>query len=661
MMAFGSASAQVPPPTQPVAPSPPAATAEPSAPQTETAHALDAADLNSWLDGFMPLALTEADIAGAVVVVVKDGQILTARGFGVSDVATQAPVVPEKTLFRAGSVSKLFTWTAVMQQVEAGKIDLDTDINRYLDFTIPARDGKPITMRNLMTHAGGFEEHAKHLLVPNASDMISLRDYLVAWVPDRIFPPGEVPSYSNYGASLAGYIVQRVSGEELASYIEHHIQTPLGMAHATFRQPLPAALLPDISRGYVVASEPAKPFEFVEPWPAGSLSVTGTDMARFMMAHLNNGTLGGATILKPETAELMHRTALAVTPPLPGMALGFYHEDRNGHVIIGHAGDTDLFHTDLHLFLNDKTGLFVSLNSLGADGAAHTVRTLLFDAFTDRYFPGAKDDKPTLSSANSDASLIAGTYVSSRRNDTSFLHLVYMIGATKVSADPDGTLTLSDQKAPGGALEKWREVAPFVWQKLHGAKRIAAVVKNGKVEAFGIEGAPFELFQPATVAYAGWNLTMIEMALLVLTVTAVVWPISALVRRHYRQSFRLKGASAVLYRLVRIAALADVVLAVGWLVLMSLIEKDVGLLNDPIDPWLRALQVLGVIGIAGGLARACGCRARLEHARPLLVGEALVVDRCRRHRKCRLGHHRPETRHNQPPVLKGPVPCNDGR
>ena len=328
MMAYSSAFAQVPPAAQPVAPTPPVAAAQAGASQPETAHALDSTDVNDWLDGYMPLALTEGDIAGAVVVVVKDGQVLTARGFGVSDVATQAPVVPDKTLFRAGSVSKLFTWTAVMQQVEAGKIDLDADVNRYLDFTIPARDGKPVTMRNLMTHAAGFEEHAKHLLVADASDMTPLRDYLVSWVPDRIFPPGEVPAYSNYGASLAGYIVQRVSGEELASYIEHHILTPLGMTHASFRQPLPAALLPDMSHGYLTASEPAKPFEFVEPWPAGSLSVTGTDMARFMMAHLNDGTLDTATILKPETAELMHRTALAATPPLPGMALGFYHEDR---------------------------------------------------------------------------------------------------------------------------------------------------------------------------------------------------------------------------------------------------------------------------------------------------------------------------------------------
>jgi CubicO group peptidase (beta-lactamase class C family) len=594
LIACGSAFAQVPPPAQPVAPAP-------AAEQTQAGHDLNAADVNGWLDGFMPLALTQGDIAGAVVVVVKDGQVLTQRGFGVSDVATQAPVLPDQTLFRIGSVSKLFTWTAVMQLVEAGKLNLDADINTYLDFNIPPRDGKPISLRNLMTHTGGFEEHAKHLMVPGASDMTSLREYLSSWIPDRIFPPGVVPAYSNYGATLAGYIVQRVSGESFDAYIDGHIYKPLGMTSSSFSQPLPPALALRVSKSYYQATGPANPFEFVQPWPAGSMSTTGVDMAHFMMAHLNDGQFGTAQILQPATAELMHRQAFAATPPLPGMALGFYHEDRNGHDIIGHAGDTSTFHSDLHLFLNDNTGLFVSFNSLGTQGAAHTMRTLLFDSFTDRYFPAPHADKPTLPTAKSHAALIAGTYISSRRSDTSFLHLIYMLGATKVTADADGTLTLSDQKAPGGALEKWRETAPFVWQKLHGVQRIAAVVGNGTVKSFGIEGAPFEIFQPATATYAGWNAILADLAGAILACAAVLWPVTALVRRHYGQRFGLTGLSAIFYRLVRIVAVADIAVAIGWVTLLSLVDKNITLLNDVIDPWLRLLQALGIIGIAGGL------------------------------------------------------------
>ncbi|MGE8263773.1 MAG: serine hydrolase domain-containing protein, partial [Stenotrophomonas sp.] len=106
---------------------------------------LTADDATTWLDGFMPYAIARGDIAGAVVTVVKDGKILVRRGYGVSDVAKQTPVDPDRTLFRMASVSKLMTWTAVMQLVEAGKLDLDADINQYLDFKVPER-GLPITL-----------------------------------------------------------------------------------------------------------------------------------------------------------------------------------------------------------------------------------------------------------------------------------------------------------------------------------------------------------------------------------------------------------------------------------------------------------------------------------------------------------------------------------
>ncbi len=235
---------------------------------------LTADDLNAWLDGYMPYALHTGDIAGAVVAVVKDGQIVTERGFGYSDLEKRAPVDPKLTLFRPGSVSKLFTWTAVMQQVEQGKIDLDADVNQYLDFKIPARDGKPVTMRQLMQHVAGFEEQAKGIMSDDPKSP-GFEALLKQWVPERVFAPGTTPAYSNYGASLAGYIVQRVSGESFDDYLDKHIFAPLDMKYSTFRQPLPANLVPLMSQCYSLASEPAKQFEIVGPAPAGSLSSPG--------------------------------------------------------------------------------------------------------------------------------------------------------------------------------------------------------------------------------------------------------------------------------------------------------------------------------------------------------------------------------------------------
>ncbi|MGH7012121.1 MAG: serine hydrolase domain-containing protein, partial [Caulobacteraceae bacterium] len=215
-----------------------------------TSHPLTVEDVNAWLDGFRPYALKSGNIAGAVVVVVKDGQVLTEKGYGFSDVKTRTPVIPDQTLFRPGSISKLFTWTAVMQLVQEGKINLDTDVNAYLDFRIPPRFGKPITMRDLMTHTPGFEDVYQDQGVSKPAYLTSLGAYLKAHVPERIYPPGEVPAYSNYGAVLAGYIVARLSGEPFDEYIQRHIFAPLDMAHSTFAQPLPAAMRPFMSQGY---------------------------------------------------------------------------------------------------------------------------------------------------------------------------------------------------------------------------------------------------------------------------------------------------------------------------------------------------------------------------------------------------------------------------
>ncbi len=287
--------------------------------------------------GSMPYGLESGGISGAVVVVVKDGKVLTQRGFGKADVKTGKPVDPAGTLFRPGSVSKLFTWTAVMQQVQAGKLDLDKDVNTYLDFRIPPAFGKPITLRNLMTHTSGFEETAKFLITSDPAAVKPLGEVLKRWVPHRIYAPGSTASYSNYGASLAGYLVERASGEKFDDYVQRHILTPLGMRHSSFAQPLPAALVPGMAQGYEIASGEPQKFEIIPMSPAGALSATGADMAQFMIAHLAQG----GPLLNPQTAALMHATANTPIPGLPGMALGFYHEDSNGLNIVGHGGDTN--------------------------------------------------------------------------------------------------------------------------------------------------------------------------------------------------------------------------------------------------------------------------------------------------------------------------------
>ena len=380
----------IPTPISPQAPrSSTAAIAPAKIPMPAGVHPLTAGDIDAWLDGYMPYALHSGDIAGAVVAVVKDGRLLSARGYGYADIAKKRPVDPYRTLFRPGSVSKLFTWTAVMQQVEAGKLDLDADVNRYLDFRIPDYRGKPITLRQILTHTAGFEEQAKYLISDDPKRVMPLDQFVKHWTPRRIYAPGTTPAYSNWATTLAGYVVQRVSGMPFDDYVEQRIFAPLGMRYSTFRQPVPRPLAGLVASGYPRASQPVKPFENVGPFPAGSLSASGADMARFMIAHLQQGR----GLMKPETAAMMHNSPLgrvdpaSLVPPLNRMELGFFETNANGHEVIGHLGDLSNFHTSLHLFMNDGVGLYMSFNSGGKEGAAHTVRTALFYDFADRYFP----------------------------------------------------------------------------------------------------------------------------------------------------------------------------------------------------------------------------------------------------------------------------------
>lgn len=420
---------------------------------TGPAPEMTAADVGAFLDGALPAQLAREDIAGAVVAVVKDGGLLFEKGYGFADVAKMTPVSPEDTLFRPGSISKLFTWTAVMQLVEQGKLDLDKDVNAYLNFVIPQKGGSPITLRTLMTHTPGFEEVLRELFLGDVADMKPLGSWLASHVPQRIFAPGVLPAYSNYGAALAGYVVERVSGEPFAAYIEAHILAPLGMTHSSFRQPLPAPLQPLMSRGYITASGAPRPFEIVEPAPAGSMSVTAGDIARFMIAHLQDGRYGNARILRPATARLMHARQFGMLPALNGIALGFYEDSRNGLRIIGHGGDTIAFHSDLRLIPDKGVGFFISVNSRGKEGS--DVRTTVWHAFLDRYFPFAPPAVTALPTAARDAASVTGRYIATRRSVSTFYRWGALVTEPVVSRNPERH---HQRERPEGSE---RHAAPF--------------------------------------------------------------------------------------------------------------------------------------------------------------------------------------------------------
>jgi CubicO group peptidase (beta-lactamase class C family) len=580
------------------------ASAQPLAQVTKSAvpTPLTAEDVGAWLDGFLPYALYTGDIAGAVVVVVKDDKVLCEKGYGYADVATRRLVTPDTTLFRLASISKLFTWTAVMQLVQAGALDLDADINRYLDFEIPPADGKPITLRELMTHTAGFEEHNKNLLVRSEASLLPLGRYEREATPARIFPPGKVAAYSNYGAGLAGYIVQRVSGEPFEEYVERHIFAPLGMAHATFRQPLPTTLSADMSRSYELGSGPARYLEFSNPPPAGALSASGSDIARFMIAHLNDGRFGTAQILQPATTRLMQARAYRTSPEINGMTLGFFETDRNGHRAIGHGGDLTYFHSDLNLLPDDHVGLFVALNSAGTGTANIAIRLQLYRGFVDRYFPASAPDLTRWRNAEPDGRLVTGSYESSRRGQTTVLSALRLAEQIRVRMLANGDLTLPLLDALTGSPHRtWQEIAPFLWQEVGGKSRIAAIVRDGRVEALTTDAVPaFAILQPVPWGLRqGWLAPALAGAVAVLALAAILWPVGALVR-WWNGGLPLRGSVARLDRVICATALVNLAFLTGWAATLIFVFLHLTHANTRLDPWLRALQAVGVLGLLGG-------------------------------------------------------------
>jgi CubicO group peptidase (beta-lactamase class C family) len=568
-------------------------------------HDLNATDVNAWLDGYMPYALHNGDIAGAVVTVVKDGRIIAGKGYGYADVAKRTPVDPALTLFRPGSVSKLVTWTAVMQQVEAGKIDLDADVNRYLDFKIPPRNGQPITMRQIMTHTAGFEEANKGLISYDAKDVVSNGAYLKRYVPKRVYDAGTTPAYSNWATTLAGYVVERVTGMTFDDYVDQRIFAPLDMKTATFRQPLPARLRPLMAVGYPQVSGGAKGFEYVVAAPAGSLSASGLDMAKFMIAHLE----GGRGILRPETAATMHQSPLdkvnpkSLIPPLNRMELGFFETNINGREVIAHLGDTNNMHTSLHLFLNDRTGLYVSFNSRGRDGAVGVLRSQLFQDFADRYFPNTvKDGRVDPATARRHAAAMAGQWQVSRSSLTNFVNILNLIGQQKVTVDGDGNLLVPALHGAGGAPVKWVEIAPYVWRDTNGHDRLAAQVVEGRPVRWSYDMlSPFMVFDRVpTSRSATWILPAMYAAIAVLLLTVLYAPGSWFVRRRYAAPSPVTGRARRAPRAARVMALGSLVVLGGWAWLISTIFAD----GSPGDGVLLLLEIASCIVFVGAVGIA---------------------------------------------------------
>ena len=560
-----------PPKTVPAAPIAPttaaAATPAPTAPPA--AHPLDKADLEAFFDGLVPLQMERSDVAGATVLVMKDGQELFKKGYGYSDLAKKSPVDPDTTMFRLASISKLFTWVSVMQLAEQGNLNIDADVNTYLDFKIAPTFGKPITLRNLMTHTGGFEEEVRDIIYVDPHKPTSLRDFLIANQPRRMYPPGEIPAYSNYGVGLAGYIVQRVGREPFEQYVSEHIFQPLGMKHSSFNEPMTAELAPYVSDGYRTNTEkPAIGFEIFNPAPAGGISSSAGDMEKFALALLNGGELDGHRILKTETRDEMWTPQFRASAGLPPICMGFYQTWRNNLHFIGHDGDLIAFHSMFMMEPAQKLVIFVSYNSAGS---ASKNRAELLDGFADRYFPAYT--QPAFPSVPVEQLKdIAGTYQSTRRADSTKLAIGNPFGQAVAKVDKDGVLTIDTSKDLRGHVRKWKPIGKDLWQDENDQARVFAIRdSSGKIVRIAVNFPGVQLQRVPwyeNKMFLGLALAISVLSLLFVVLASLVrWGRKLFFRN--RQQFKPQPGTQWLTTGPRLAAFTWIIVGI-WLLALSI-------------------------------------------------------------------------------------------
>ncbi len=445
-------------------------------PEAVAAEGPDLAHFEAYLDGVMASQLGDHELAGITFALVLDGDLALAKGYGMADLESATPVDAGVHLFRPGSVSKLFTWTAVMQLYERGKLRLDAPVGRYIDQFAMPNDYGDITLEHILTHAVGLEDGgAGYLFAASAEDLMPLADSLAKYKPGQYWAPGVVSAYSNWATSVAGLVVANLSGMRFEDYVDQHIFEPLAMRSSSFHEPLPDGMLENMATGYFSRGKGLERlgYEYIGNFaPAGALAATATDMANFIIAHVNGGEFRGQRILGADTVELMHSPLLVQHAALPAFAHGFYERHRNGQRFLEHGGDTIAFHSMLTIDPQNGFGFFLSYNA--PDGAL--ARTAVINAVIDYFYP-----RPVAAAvaatvgAKQRVAAIGGAYRANRRSQSKLEALSGIVGDIAIVPEGDASLVIANPLV-GGVFD---EVEPWVFQERHGDARVVFETDDG--------------------------------------------------------------------------------------------------------------------------------------------------------------------------------------
>lgn len=482
-----------------------------------------------FLDGIFKSQMKEHHIAGATFSLYSADTLTLTRSWGYSHV-DEKRLADEETGFMVGSISKLFIWVAAMQLVEQGKLNLDQPINDYLTgFRLP-ESYQPVTMKHLMTHTPGFEDHM-HLFAKDHTLLPELETYLIENLPAQIYEPGTTPAYSNYGAALAAYVVEQISGVSFNDYVDDNIFLPLDMMNTTFRQPASYGISEAKSKGYIFEDgKYVSPFEeYVLPAPAGSAVSTATDMTKFMEALLRCDEDSSDNILANETIAQMLSLLYTAHPQADGMAHGFMRLNYHGKEIFWHGGDTYFFHSAFLLVPAMKTGIFISINTANTAFSYLDQSLLILD-----YLNGNKKEL-TISNRVNGMNHYAGHYKGSRKIDNNYLKILSLLMSMKITGSPDGLLL----HMPGQKPELYRPLEEDVFVSDY-KKIIFERDEDGDINRLVSSYMPIMVFEKITLREnPNFNVILLVISLLIILRNILV-PVYRLIIRDKRstQSYR---------------------------------------------------------------------------------------------------------------------------
>lgn len=498
--------------------------------QSFSVNPIEPLKLEPFMDGVINSKLEEKNIAGATLCIVnRDGSLLN-KGYGYSDFEKRELVNGDSTLFRIGSISKMFVWISVMQQVERGNLDLNTNINDYLvDFKIPDTYSDPITLTHLMTHTPGFEDKLLKLFTLDTSEIKPLSDVLRNQIPQRVRPAGVHAAYSNHGTAIAAHIVELVSGMEWNEYVESNIFIPLGMHSTTFRQPLPDTLSDRFSKGYkhVNGLMVEKSFEIIPLAPAGAVTTCGPDMGKFMQMLLNRGQFNGVSILDTSTFSLMMKPVMYQAEGVNPSRYGFMDVSHKGLSVIGHGGDTFWFHSLMVLVPEYKTGIFLSFNSDGGGGTYVDV----FDQFADQFLIENFEPLPTVDMDIESLQRFSGEYMANRYPHSDYFKLVSLMNRMEIFAD-DGKLKV----VRGGKTSFWLPVDSLLFQKENEADLMAfeSDSEGNITHAFDGRMSIMAYDKVTSIDKQSTHLAIFIGVLILSIIVVVYWPMVYFIRRKHQ-------------------------------------------------------------------------------------------------------------------------------